>query len=205
MERAGKAGVATFVMRQHEYLVAVKAEDGMLTLHTLHWADEIRDPEQEIDSLPGKAAASRKELRMAEQLIDALSMTWDPEEFHDTFQEKVAALIDAKKAGESVEKAEPAPKPSPAVHLMEALRASVERARSEKATTRSTTKRTAGKQAKRKPAGKKRIQSSEKSEDLQSLSKAELYKKATTAGIEGRSTMTRDQLVKALSRQRQAA
>lgn len=65
-------------MRQHEYLVALKAENGLLTLHTLHWADELRDPKKEIDNLPGKAKASEKELKMAEQLIEALSMEWGP-------------------------------------------------------------------------------------------------------------------------------
>ncbi|MDX3538591.1 Ku protein [Streptomyces sp. MB09-01] len=108
LAKASKAGIATFAMRQHEYLVALKAENGLLTLHTPHWADEIRDPEKEIDSLPGRAKASDKELQMAEQLIDALSMKWDPEQFHDTFQEKVAAMIEAKRSGETVEKAEPA-------------------------------------------------------------------------------------------------
>ncbi|MEU4730416.1 Ku protein [Streptomyces sp. NPDC023588] len=48
LAKTGKAGIATFVMRQHEYLVALKAENGLLTLHTLHWADEIRDPQKEI-------------------------------------------------------------------------------------------------------------------------------------------------------------
>ncbi|MCX5384426.1 Ku protein [Streptomyces sp. NBC_00083] len=208
--RAEKTGIATFVMRQHEYLVAVKAEDGLLTLHTLHWADEIRDPKQEIDSLPGKASASAKELKMAEQLIDTLSMKWDPEQFHDTFQEKVAALIDAKKAGESVEKADPAPEPSAAVDLMEALRASVEGARGPKDTgTKATAggspaKRTA-RRTEKKPTGKKRAQASPKGRDPHALNKAELYKKATAAGIEGRSTMTREQLIEALDGRRQAA
>ncbi|MFG2621902.1 hypothetical protein ACGFXC_30220 [Streptomyces sp. NPDC048507] len=64
---------------------------------------------------------------MAEQLIDALSMTWDPAGFHDTFQERVAALIDAERTGETVEKAEPAAEPTGAVDLMEALRGGVER------------------------------------------------------------------------------
>ncbi|MFF3620775.1 hypothetical protein [Streptomyces sp. NPDC002467] len=63
---------------------------------------------------------------MAEQLIGAMSMSWDPDEFHDTFQEKVAALIEAKKAGETVEKAEPAAEPTGVVDLMEALRGSVD-------------------------------------------------------------------------------
>ncbi|WP_251072024.1 Ku protein [Streptomyces sp. ISL-43] len=73
LDKAGKAGIATFVMRQHEYLVAVKAENQLLACHTLHWADEIRDPRKEIGSLPGRAKSSAKEVRMAEQLIDALS------------------------------------------------------------------------------------------------------------------------------------
>ncbi|MFE9637048.1 Ku protein [Streptomyces sp. NPDC006463] len=196
---AGKAGIATFVMRQHEYLVAVKAENGVLTLHTLHWADEIRDPKKEIGNLPGQTKASDKELKMAEQLIDALSMRWDPEEFHDSFQEKVAAMIEAKRAGETVEKAEPAAKPTAAVDLMEALRASVERAGSPKATGGKAT--TSGRTVEKKPGAKKRIRSAPK-EDLSGLSKADLYKKAAAASIPGRSHMTRDDLVKALASSR---
>ncbi|MFF1560897.1 Ku protein [Streptomyces sp. NPDC058279] len=198
LARAGKAGIATFVMRQHEYLVALKAENGLLTLHTLHWADEIRDPRKEIDTLPGKAKASDKELKMAEQLIRAMGMDWEPEEFYDTFQEKVAALIEAKKVGETVDKAEPAAEPTGVVDLMDALRASVERAGSPKATGGKATvsgKTAAGK----KPAAKKRIRSAPK-EDLTDLSKADLYKKAAAADVPGRSHMTRDDLVKALSR-----
>ncbi|MCX4775932.1 Ku protein [Streptomyces sp. NBC_01264] len=129
LAKAEKAGIARFVMRSHEYLVAVKAENGLLTCHTLHWADEIRDPRAEIDSLPRRVKAGQKELSMAEQLVEALSMEGKPEEFHDTFREKVAALIKAKRAGESVEEAEPAAESTHVVDLSEALRASVERAR----------------------------------------------------------------------------
>lgn len=68
------------------------------------------------------------------QLIDALAMEWEPEAFHDSFHEKVEALVQAKAAGETVEKAELAAEPTGAVDLMEALRASVERARSPKDT-----------------------------------------------------------------------
>ncbi|MFJ8017395.1 Ku protein [Streptomyces sp. NPDC096339] len=200
LAKAGKAGIATFVMRQHEYLVAVKAEDGILTLHTLHWADEIRDPKKEIDTLPGKAKASDKELKMAEQLIEALSMTWDPEQYHDTFQEKVAALVDAKKAGESVEKAEPAAQATGAVDLMEALRASVERARSPKDTREKATTTKTGAQKKKAAPARKRLSS--KAESLQSMTKSELYKKATAAHVPGRSSMTHDELVDALASSR---
>ncbi|MBT1184998.1 Ku protein [Streptomyces sp. CJ_13] len=199
LAKTGKAGIATFVMRQHEYLVALKAENGLLTLHTLHWADEIRDPQKEIDNLPGKARASDKELTMAEQLIEALTMKWDPEQFHDTFQEKGAAMIEAKQAGETVEKAEAPAEPTGVVDLMEALRASVERAGSPKATGGKAT--TSGKAAEKRPGAKKRIRSAPK-EDLSGLSKADLYKKAAAADIPGRSHMTREDLVKALSSSR---
>lgn len=196
--KVGKACVATFVMRQHEYLVALKAENGLLTLHTLHWADEIRDPKKEIDNLPGRTKVSEKELRMAEELIEALSMTWDPGEFHDTFQEKAAALIEAKKAGDTVEKADEPAEPTGVVDLMEALRASVERAEGSKATAGKAT--ASGKTAAaNKPAAKKRIRSTPK-EDLGGMSKADLYKKAAAANLPGRSNMSREDLVKALSR-----
>ncbi|MFK0017055.1 Ku protein [Streptomyces sp. NPDC091027] len=198
LARSDKAGIATFVMRQHEYLVALKAENGLLTLHTLHWADEIRDPKKEIDTLPGKAKASDKELKMAEQLIGAMSMTWDPGEFHDTFQEKVAALIEAKKAGETVEKAEPAAEATGVVDLMEALRASVERAGSPKAGGGKATASGSSKAAGKTPAAKKRIRSAPK-EDVAGLSKADLYKKAAAANLPGRSQMSREDLVKALA------
>ncbi|MCT2546228.1 Ku protein [Streptomyces atratus] len=198
LEESNKAGIATFVMRGREYLVALKAEDGLLTLHTLHWADEIRDPHQEVPDLPDKTEPTPAEVKMAHQLIDTLTADWDPEDFHDTFQEKVEALIEAKAAGEAVEKAEPAAQPTGSVDLMEALRTSVERARSpkdtrEKAGTSDETGR--GK----KPAAKKHTKASDIG-SLQSLTKAELYEKATKAGVKGRSSMTHDQLAGALAK-----
>lgn len=198
LTESNRAGIATFVMRGREYLVAVKAEKGLLALHTLHWADEIRDPHKEIPDLPQTAGqASAGGLKMARQLIDALAIDWQPEDYHDRYQEKVAQLIEAKQAGGRVEKAEPAPKATGAVDLMEALRASVERARSpkdtgEKASASKTNARS------KKPAAKKRASSSTAG-SLQSLTKTELYDKAAKAGIKGRSAMTHDQLADALS------
>lgn len=225
LEKAGKAGIATFVMRNRQYLVAVKAEGGLLTLHTLHWADEIRDPDMEIGSLPEKTDVTGRELEMAEQLIDMLSMEWKPEEFHDTFQEQVKRLIDAKRTGESVEKAAPPAESTNVVDLMDALRASVERAKGpkgakdakgrgrEKAAADAPVaqikdaadKRRAGREtAKPKKQTKAKATATAKAKDssLDSLTKAELYQRATDAGIPGRSSMTREELIKALSGKR---
>ncbi|WP_030255074.1 Ku protein, partial [Streptomyces violens] len=129
LAKANKAGIATFVMRNREYLVAVKAEDDILALHTLHWADEVRDPHKELPTLPGRTKPDKKELDTAVQLIDALSVDWDPDEYHDTYQEKVQQLVEAKRTGETVEKAEPAPKATNVIDLREALQASVDRAK----------------------------------------------------------------------------
>lgn len=202
---ARKAGVATFVMRSHEYLVALKAEAGVLTMHTLHWADEVRDPSKEISTLPGKTKATDKELSMAGQLIDTLSIDWTPEEWHDTFQEKVAQLLKAKQAGEPVEKAAPPPKSTNVIDLMEALQASVDRARSPKAHekkagtgTRRTSRRkktAASAHGQRSTAGRRAPTTAE----LRDLTKAELYQRAADADVPGRSSMNRDELIHALA------
>ncbi|MFF2965011.1 Ku protein [Streptomyces sp. NPDC057963] len=198
LEESNKAGIATFVMRGRQYLVALKAEDDLLTLHSLHWADEIRDPHEEVPDLPGKAEPTAAEVKMAHQLIDALTADWNPEDFHDTFQEKVEALIEAKAAGEAVEKAEPAAQPTSVVDLLEALRGRVEGARSPKDTGEKAG--ASGKAGRgKKPAAKKRTGVSGAG-SLRSLTKADLYEKATKAGVKGRSSMTRDQLVDALAK-----
>ncbi len=193
LERAGKAGIATFVMRNREYLVTVKAESGILTLHTLHWADEIRDPRAEIDDLPGRVRVADRELKTAEQLIDALSMEWDPEDFHDTYHEKVQDLVEAKKKGESVEKAEQPAEATNVIDLMDALRASVDRAKSKKARP----SRGKGGTAERSAAGHRSRARTEAS--LASLTKSQLYDLAAEAGVQGRSAMKREELLEALS------
>lgn len=128
MAQSNKAGIATFVMRNRQYLVAVKAEGDILALHTLHWADEVRDPRREVADLPGKAEVSDREMKTAVQLVEAMSIEWDPEEYHDTYQEQTRKLIEAKLSGETVEKAEAPPESTNVIDLMSALRASVDSA-----------------------------------------------------------------------------
>ncbi|WEO99659.1 Ku protein [Streptomyces sp. FXJ1.172] len=194
LEDANKAGVATFVMRNREYLVAVKAESGILSLHTLHWADEIRDPRAEIDDLPGRVKLADRELKMAEQLIDSLSMEWDPQDFHDTFHDKVQELVAAKTKGESVEKAEQPAEATNVVDLMAVLRASVDRAESKKHGT------SQGKGGTSKKAATTRRARRQAQASLDSLTKSQLYAMAAEAGVKGRSAMSREELLRALSR-----
>ncbi|OIJ99692.1 Ku protein [Streptomyces colonosanans] len=210
LAQANKVGIATVVMRNHQYLVAVKAEGDVLAMHTMHWADEVRDPHREIGSLPEETQVAEKELQTAVQLVEALSIDWNPDEYHDTYREKVLQLVEAKRTGQTVEKGEAPPRSTNVIDLMDALRASVEQAQTTRkgsgkgtqeaaGTSPPTRLKTAAERRADRTAGK--APKSSKAE-LEGLSKAELYQRASDADIPGRSSMTREELLKALSGKR---
>ena len=72
-----------------------------------------------------EAAASDRELTMAQQLIDSLSNEFDPGKYHDEYRERVLELIERKAAGEEVAIQPQAEEPAPAPDLMAALEASL--------------------------------------------------------------------------------
>jgi DNA end-binding protein Ku len=203
LRESSKAGIATFVMHNREYLVAVKPEGDVLALHTLHWADEVRDPRRELPNLPKRGKPPERELKTAEQLIDALSIDWDPGEYHDTYQEKVAELLEAKRTGGEVKKGAPPPKTTNVVDLMDALQASIERTKTKVGTAEGgESKATCAKAAKtahRQPEKAGGKAATGKAAAPQELSKAELYQRASEAGIPGRSHMNREELIDALA------
>lgn len=223
LAEAGKAGIATFVMRNRQYLTALRAEDDLLVLQTLHWADEVRDPGKELPELPSGHAAKGKELDMAVQLVEALSGPWDPARYHDTYQEKVLEMVRAKAEGQEIVAAQAPPSATDVIDLMKVLQGSVDQARGargegaerprEKEPKRKAPATKATKAAKkpareeapartgRGPGGAKSEKStkSEKSE-LRRLSKAELYERATDQNVPGRSKMSREELIDALAR-----
>jgi DNA end-binding protein Ku len=129
MGKAGKAAIASFVMRGREYLAAVRADGDILVLETLFFADEVRDPHRQIEDLPGRVKLSRQELSMARQLIDAMSGPWKPADYRDTYTDRVNELIEAKKNKEEFQPAEEAPAATNVVDLTEALQSSVAAAR----------------------------------------------------------------------------
>jgi DNA end-binding protein Ku len=200
LAETGKAGVATFVLRNRQYLTALRAEDRVLLLQTLHWADEVRDPVKELPELPSDRVGRGKELDMALRLVDALSGEWEPARYHDTYQEKVRELVRAKAEGEEVAVAEEAPEATNVVDLMEVLRGSLEQAKGGTGDDTGSKKRSAPRKkaaAPGKKAGPARRTAPARGE-LRELSKAELYQRATEQDIAGRSKMSRQQLVDAL-------
>ncbi|MBH5134953.1 MULTISPECIES: Ku protein [unclassified Streptomyces] len=207
LAEAGKVGVATFVMRNRQYLTALRAEDRVLLLQTLHWADEVRDPVEELPELPSERVGRGKELDMALRLVDALSGDWEPARYRDTYQEKVRELVRAKAEGQEVAVAEEAPEATNVVDLMEVLRGSLEQAKDaggKQAAARS--KSPGGKRAASTPrkadaersAGARKKATAPSRSELRELSKAELYQRATEQDIAGRSRMSRQELVDAL-------
>jgi len=149
MADAGRIGIATMVMRNKEYLVAIRPEDDALALHTMYFSDEVRVPGKELPELPDEGEVSDRELSMAQTLIESMESDWDPDRYHDTHREKVEALIEEKRQGHEIVIQEPAEPAAKVVDLMEALNASIKAAA--KPGTKST--RASG-PAKRAPAGR---------------------------------------------------
>jgi len=153
LEQAGKVGIAHFVMRTKQYLCAIRAKDGLLTLSTMVYADEVNSPAEipELAEIEG-LEVSDKELAMAEQLIESLSTDFEAEKFHDTYREAVVELIDRKAAGEVVTAPAAAAEPDKVVDLMAALEASV--AAAKQARKRHPTGRDVDEEIDEKPARK---------------------------------------------------
>ena len=133
MKESRKVGIATMVMRNKEYLVAIRPEGDVLALETMFFADEVRSPSQELPRIPDDADLTDREVSMAHVLIDSMESEWDPERFHDTHRQKVEALIEEKSQGKVIATAKPAPAPK-IVDLMEALQASISASQSSRGT-----------------------------------------------------------------------
>jgi DNA end-binding protein Ku len=129
MAKTNMAGISMFVMRNKEYLCVVRADRDILVLETLYFADEIRDPVDVLGDVPDTKPSTPKELTMAVELVSALSGSWDPEAYQDTYQEEVKALIARKQKGEDVVVHAEATKGAPIVDLMDALKQSVDMSR----------------------------------------------------------------------------
>jgi DNA end-binding protein Ku len=129
MAESRKVAIASFVMRGKEYLAAVRADGDLLVLETLFFADEVRNPRDQIENLPGRVRASPQELRLANQLIQAMSGPWQPSDYRDTYTDRVNELVDAKKNDEQITPASEAPQPTNVTSLMDALQASLDTAK----------------------------------------------------------------------------
>jgi DNA end-binding protein Ku len=126
MEEAGKVAIARVVIRSKEQLVAIRPRDGILTMETMLFADEVIPPD-DLEDAPadGKKKTSKRELEMARQLIDSLSGDFKPDKYHDEYRERVLDMIERKAQGEEIVIEAPPEEPKKAPDLMAALEASI--------------------------------------------------------------------------------
>ncbi|HEX5988755.1 MAG TPA: Ku protein [Solirubrobacterales bacterium] len=164
MESSGKAAVSRFVFRNKEHLAALRASDGVLTLTTMRFADEVV-PAGELDVLPDKKPkVAKREREMAEQLIDSLSTSFEPSAYRDEYREQLLALIERKAEGKEIVAPEvEAPKETKAPDLMAALEESIAAAKGKDGGKPAKAKPKAAKKSKAKSTSKSNGSSRSKS------------------------------------------
>jgi DNA end-binding protein Ku len=126
MEDSGRAAIAKYVMRDRQNLGCLRVADGVLLLEKMYFADEIR-PAGDLKPKVKKGDVDKREVEMAQALIDKLYGPFKPEQYEDTYRDTLCDIIKAKRAGETIEEPE-AEQPKAAPDLMEALKASLEQA-----------------------------------------------------------------------------
>jgi DNA end-binding protein Ku len=133
LQKAGKLGVATVVIRTRQYLAAVFAEGDVLVLNTLRYGAELRDAsELDLGGLKG-AKATAKEIELAMRLVKDMEEAWQPEKYKDTYRDDLLKRIEEKvKAGQTEEITAPERKGrgeggAQVIDLMALLKKSVEK------------------------------------------------------------------------------
>jgi DNA end-binding protein Ku len=126
MKDAGKVAVARVVIRSKENLVAIRPLDGVLTMETMLFSDEVI-PSDGIEDIPadGEAKTSARELEMAKQLIDSLTAEFEPDKYRDEYRDRVLEMIERKAEGEEIVIEAPEEEPQRVPDLMAALEASI--------------------------------------------------------------------------------
>ncbi len=154
MEDRERVAIGTVVMRNKQYLTAVRPLDGALAMSTMRFADEVV-PRKDVDELPSRSKPTPKNLQMAVQLLDAMASDWDPRRYEDTFTEELRQRIEAKERGEEVVEEAERPEPSgKVIDLMAALEESLDAAKGQRRRTSrssSSRRRTSSGQSRRKP------------------------------------------------------
>jgi DNA end-binding protein Ku len=126
LEESEYVAIAKLTMHNREYTVFLRPHKGGMMLHTMYYKEEVREVE---GYGPPDVEIKDAEIKVAHQLIEALADEWDPEKYHDTFQDNLKKLIETKLEGGTVQAVEQPKKLAPVVDLMAALKESLENAK----------------------------------------------------------------------------
>lgn len=129
LEETKREAIAKIAMHNREHVVLIRAAEGGLVLHTLYYQDELH---QANKGETPKAKFSAKELDMAKSLVQKLTAKFKLSEFHDSYRENVERLIQEKNKGEKITTVKQ-PRKAPVIDLMEALKRSLQSAKTSNA------------------------------------------------------------------------
>jgi DNA end-binding protein Ku len=177
MDRSERVALGRFVLRTKEYLAAVRAREGALALTTMLFHDEVR-PTGPVPT--GGKKPTPKQLEHAVALIEGLSTGWDPERYEDCYRERLRRVIDDKRKRRKIEAPEPVEEPAPAPDLLAALERTLDNLRADR------------------PIRTEPDDDDGDGDDLESLSREELYQRAQSKDVAGRGKMSKKQLIEAL-------
>lgn len=152
MDERELVAIGSVVMRNKQYLAAIRPMNGALAMSTMRFADEIV-AKSDIDGLTTRTGKlDERAMAMATTLIDSMQTSWEPDRYHDTYVEELRRRIKAKRAGKAIVEPEmPAPTDN-VVDLMAALEQSVAEAKQRRTVpgTHSRKKATSDRNAPRK-------------------------------------------------------
>lgn len=131
LSRVGRVAIGRVVMRNKEYVVAIRPYQKALLMVTLHYHEELTKPE-ELENLKKVVVVREQELQLAQALIQQLAQEFRPEEFQDRYRQAVLELVKKKAEGEAIPLLR-AKEVGATVDLMKALEASLEEAKKRKA------------------------------------------------------------------------
>jgi DNA end-binding protein Ku len=166
MKDARKVAVARFVLRNKEHLAAIRPMDDVLTMATMRFADEVTKPE-DLDGevfAEKPAKPDKRELEMAQQLIESLSTSFEPGKYRDEYREELLELLEQKASGKEIVAApSEEPKPTKAPDLMAALEESLAAVKGESSGDGDGAKAKTASKSKSKSSAKSKSKSSTKS------------------------------------------
>jgi DNA end-binding protein Ku len=125
LEDSERVAIAKVTMHQREYTAFIRPYDHGLALHTMYYANEVREAPGygHIESVK----LTPQEIKLAEQLVETLSSKFDIKNYHDEFQERLHELIEAKRKGHETAAVASAPaRKAPVIDIMTALKKSLE-------------------------------------------------------------------------------
>lgn len=131
LKKTGKVGIAKVIIKTRQYLAGVKAENSVLILELMHFAEELADADKL--HVPKELEPGKRELDMAKALVDSMSSKWEPKKYRDDYRDALMDVIEEKveAGGEEIEE-KPKKKPRPStkvIDLVSVLKESLEKTR----------------------------------------------------------------------------